>query len=160
VATEDPSIPADVRALIAQRIDSVAQLEVLLLLHADPARAWPADEVARELRIEPAGAQTQLDDLVRRGLVRATATPPAAAPPGGAAPQRFAYGPASGHLSSTVDALARAYADRRVAVISLIYSKPPDPVRTFADAFRFRDRDRDRDDDDDDDDDRREPRRG
>lgn len=38
-------------------------------------------------------------------------------------------------------ALARAYAERHIAVIDLIFSRPPDnsdPVQAFADAFRFR----------------------
>ena len=35
-------------------------------------------------------------------------------------------------------ALDRAYAERRVTVINLIFSKPIDKLRSFADAFRIK----------------------
>jgi len=63
----DPGISEQVCALIVQRNDSVVQLELLLLLHAEPARAWTAAEVARQLRI--AWATGQLGELAARGLV-------------------------------------------------------------------------------------------
>jgi hypothetical protein len=41
-------------------------------------------------------------------------------------------------LSTDVNDLARAYAERRVNVIALIFSKPATSLRHFADAFRLR----------------------
>jgi hypothetical protein len=40
-----------------------------------------------------------------------------------------------------VRVLERLYATHRVKIISRIFSKPPDSVRNFADAFRLRRRD-------------------
>ena len=34
--------------------------------------------------------------------------------------------------------LAACYVDRRVTIIGLIYGRPNDPIRQFADAFRIR----------------------
>ena len=125
---DDPGISTEVRALIVDRIDSVVQLELLLLLQATPGRAWTAADVAQQLRIEPSWAAGQLAELVSRGL----------ATPAGDAPDAFRYAPAPAALDATVVQLARDYAERRVTVITLIFSKPVDKLRTFADAFRFR----------------------
>jgi hypothetical protein len=135
--------PANVKAFVATHIDSVVQLEVLLLLFGAPDRAWTADQIARELRIDPAWVQTQLEQLCTRGLLHCEA---------GEAPSAYQYRPHSPQLYDAVAGLAKAYVDRRVTVISLIYSKPPapppsatpaepgtsDPLKSFADAFRLR----------------------
>lgn len=125
---EEEGISPEVRAFIAGQIESVVQLEMLLLLHTDPLRAWSADELAKELRIEPAWAGAQLLLLAQRGLL-------SVADSNGAS---YRYGPNTPELAQAVDGLAKAYTDRRVTVISLIYSKPVDTLKTFADAFRLR----------------------
>ena len=127
-ALTDPGISHDVRTLIVERIDSVVQLELLLLLQANAGRAWSAAEVAQELRIEPSWATGQLGELAARGLLA-----PAADRSGS-----FAYAPASAQLGDAVAQLAKDYAQRRVTVITLIFSKPVDKLRSFADAFRLR----------------------
>jgi hypothetical protein len=121
-------IAQDVRKFLHDHIESVVQLEVLLLLHANPAADFAAADVARELRIDGAYADAQLVNLTVRGMLR----------PIGAAAYRYA--PGTPELDASIAGLARAYADRRVSVIGLVYSKPPptDPVRSFADAFRLR----------------------
>jgi hypothetical protein len=50
---------------------------------------------------------------------------------------RCRWAPASPELERDVEALARAYAERRVSIIHLIFSKPSERIRTFADAFKF-----------------------
>jgi len=60
------------------------------------------------------------------------------ATPAGDAPDAVRYAPAPPALDATVVQLARDYAERRVTVITMIFSKPVDKLRTFADAFRFR----------------------
>lgn len=125
---EETDISADVRALIARHIESVVHLELLLLFQQSPARARTADAVASELRIESTWAAAQLAKLSTRGLL-------GVADPAGPS---YRFAPASPDIARAVDGLALAYAARRVSVISLIYSKPSDPLRTFSDAFRLR----------------------
>ncbi len=125
---DDPGISQNVRSLIIERIDSVVQLEVLLLLQANTGRAWTAAEVAQELRIEPSWATGQLGELAGRGLLA-----PAADVPDG-----YRYAPSPREIDATVVQLSKDYAERRVTVITLIFSKPVDKLRTFADAFRLR----------------------
>jgi hypothetical protein len=124
----ESEIPQEIRRLLAEHIESVVQVEILLLLHADPARARTAQDVARELRIDPTYAQTELANLSVRGMLRPTDKSAGA----------YQYAPASPQMDAAVNGLAKAYADRRVTVIGLVYSKPPDQIRSFADAFRLR----------------------
>jgi hypothetical protein len=124
-AVGERDIPKEVRQLIIEHISSIEQLEILLLLYREPARAWSADAVARELRIHTASAAARLADLRDRGFAAAD----------GAAAYRYRPG---GAPDGAVDGLARAYAERRVTVIELIFSKPLDNVRVFADAFRLK----------------------
>ncbi|MGH7139188.1 MAG: hypothetical protein ACREHD_25875 [Pirellulales bacterium] len=120
-------LPDDVRRFIAGNIASVAQLEVLLLLREDRRRGWTADEVSRALYAAESGMAGQLDDLVAKGLAYVTQRPEA----------RFRYRE-DDDLDKLVDGLAKLYKERRVAVISVIYSEPLDKARSFADAFRLR----------------------
>ncbi|MFL5318549.1 MAG: hypothetical protein ACJ790_02760 [Myxococcaceae bacterium] len=108
--------------LVHQHIDSVEQLEVLLLLHRTAPRAWGAADVAHDLRIDQSSSKRRLEDLVSRGMVTRDG-------------EGFSYRP-SAHDAS-VRALSDAYRERRVAVITLIFTKPSDPVRELADAFRI-----------------------
>jgi hypothetical protein len=132
----DAGCPEHVRAFVDNFIDSVVQLEMLLLLFADRHRAWTAQESARELRVEAAWVEDQFAQLCARGLLRCTSGPPVS----------YQYSPATPELDAAIADLAREYNDRRVAIIALIYSKPSaapsgaaaDPLTSFADAFRLR----------------------
>jgi predicted ArsR family transcriptional regulator len=124
--TED--FPDDVRQFLAEHISSVAQLEVLLLLRGDRQRQWTAEEVGKALYTTPEMVTGQLEELRARGLVTTS----------GGSEVRYVYRPASADLEARADRLEQTYRERRVAVITAIYSQPLDKVRTFADAFRLR----------------------
>ena len=126
---DDEGIPARVTQFITDHVESVMQLEVLLLLAGQPGRAWSAADLAQQLRIDPAWVDGQLRAMTAKGLVVVVDAAPT--------PQ-FRYEPRTPDLARTVDELARAYADRRVTVIGLIFSNPVDKLRSFADAFRIR----------------------
>jgi hypothetical protein len=125
---EQQDIPENVQALIASHINSVVQLELLLLLHANPARGRTAQDISRELRIDAAWVTGQLRELCAAGLLTCT----------DGASAEFRYVAGKPELNDAVDGLARAYAQRRVRVIGLIFSRPVDPIRRFTDAFRIR----------------------
>jgi hypothetical protein len=124
----ESDLPEGVRRFIYRHIHSVEQLEILLLLHRNPGRAWSADAVARELRIASESGAERLEDMARdKLLVRQ-----------GVSPKEYRYGPENMKLDDAVRGLAAEYVKRRVTVINSIYSKPIDKIRTFADAFRLR----------------------
>ncbi len=130
----DSALPPQVQRFITAHIDSLEKLEVLLLLRARVDRVWSAEAVSRELRITESSASKRLRDLAHAGLVAED----------GATPRGYRYSPASAQDEQDIAQLAEAYAERRVSVISFIFSRPLENVRGFADAFRLK---RDKDDD-------------
>jgi hypothetical protein len=121
-------ISAEILQFINQHIESLAQLEALLLLKKNPAQQWDADGIAKALYITPEMAGQLLSDLNRRGFVKALPQPGL----------RYSYQPADANADRLLGELDSIYQVRRVAVISLIYSRPSNKVQTFADAFRLR----------------------
>jgi len=120
------TLPADILQFIAEYLDSIGTLEVLLLLHSDPARRWTAGELSRELRSSLLSVESSLAILLGRRLAVEEA--------GGA--YRFHAGTRA--LDEKTSRLAECYRERRTAVITAIFSRPTDAVRSFADAFRFK----------------------
>ena len=119
-------LPADVHQFLYQNIESVEQLEVLVLLLRRAQRGWSPDEVARELYSHPVSISRRLAMLLARGLLREIE------------PGCYQYAPRTPELHATVVRVADSYQERRVAVITLIASKPVENVRAFSDAFRIR----------------------
>jgi hypothetical protein len=113
------------RTLVADHITSVEQLEILLLVRGEPGKEWSARAVSEAMRTSESSAAMRLKDLSARGLLSQEGSPP-----------RYRYAPNSGALARGVDELARAYAERRYTVIELIFSKPIDKLRVYAEAFR------------------------
>jgi hypothetical protein len=122
------AIPDVVKAFIAQNIESAELLETLLLVHSQPDRQWSPEDVAGSIYTVPAGATRRLEQLVGLGLAASN----------GADAPLYRFAPATSRLRDEVDALAATYRQHRVPVINLIYNQPPDPVRSFADAFKLR----------------------
>lgn len=120
--------PEDLKQFLLGHVSSVAQLEALLLLRSQREREWTADEVSRALATTAEMASEQLAELQARGLLARKGEPNT----------RYQYWPATPDLDAQVSRLETTYRERRVAVITAIYSQPVDKVRTFADAFRLR----------------------
>lgn len=124
----DDIIPDDVARLILERIDSVAQLEALLLLRNNPDTEWSAQSLAARLYISEEQTMTVLLSLRSRGF--AVSNP--------ADPSLYRYRPSSPDLKGMLDRLADIYAKHLVPVTNLIHSKPKSRIQEFADAFRLR----------------------
>ena len=122
---QESGVPAPVRRFIAGHIESVGQLEVLLLLRAAADKAWTTDEVARAVVTQHASAAGWLEQLRGHGLL-------------GRDDGRYIYAPPTREVERAIDDLAESYAKYRVAVIGLIFSKPSEQVRDFPEAFRLR----------------------
>jgi len=98
-------MPREACQLIADCIDSVLLLEVLLFLRAEPEKPVTAADISAALSIEARWVQQRLEYLQEKGLL----TP--------ANSNRYQYAPESPALAGAVDSLALAYRVRRVAVI-------------------------------------------
>jgi hypothetical protein len=113
-----------VRQLIARHIVSIEQLEILLLLREQRARAWSPAEVNDRIQSSLPSVSDRLADLVRRGLLRRD-------------DDGFRYD-APADQDVIIAELAGEYRDRRYSVIDLIFSKGSDKLKVFADAFRVK----------------------
>ena len=120
-------LPATLRVFIERYFTSVAQVEILLLLHRER-EVWSAATVARELRFHADQAQQLLTELAKSGLIAQDLG-------------SYRYAPRTAELAARVDALAEFYPPFRAAITSLIYSKPDRSIRDFSRAFRLRDED-------------------
>ncbi|MCK6450937.1 MAG: hypothetical protein L6R19_08800 [Alphaproteobacteria bacterium] len=117
-------IPDDLRDFVLRHIDSVAQLEALLLLRSNAGRSWDVPQMAKRLYIDEQAASEALTRLSADGLVSHK---------GG----QFRYEGQAEELRRMVDRLADAYARHLIPVTNLIHGKPR-RIREFADAFKFR----------------------
>jgi hypothetical protein len=123
-----PGLPEHVERFIADHVDSVELIDVLLLLRRNP-RSWTPEDVSQRLYTTPQSAANRLEALRASGLaVVSEDTKPAS----------YQYQPRTPELERAAADLEEAYAGRRTTVINLIFSKPTDRIRTFADAFRIR----------------------
>lgn len=118
-------ISAPVTAFLREHVSSIEILEVLLLFHSDPERAWTAEAVAAELRLQPRSVDARCAALLKAGLLVVD----------GPGSFRFAK---NAPAANVVEELATTYRTRRVSVIELIFSAPRDGPRAFADAFVIR----------------------
>ncbi|NJO12393.1 MAG: hypothetical protein HC872_01760 [Gammaproteobacteria bacterium] len=119
-----PDIPQQVLQFIAEQIDTVPQLECLLLLQQYDHHAWGPDEVAARIYISRETAQGILDVLVRRRLAAAEGTPPR---------YRFSAGDAA--KRELIAEVAATYQRHLVPIATFIHSKASASVREFARAF-------------------------
>ena len=117
-------IPISVATFILERIESVEQMEILLLLAAEPGKNWDADMVAREQRTSPRSTSRWLENLMSQKLLGQDG--------------KFYRFPVDSEFSSVVDSLSKTYASMRVATIEAIFNKPLTKINTFAAAFKLR----------------------
>jgi hypothetical protein len=116
------------REFVVAMFGSPEQLDVFVLLHGDPGRAWTPAQVAATLGMASESAGMRLFLLSAAGLLEAS---------GGAAVEyRFASDPA---LAPFAQQTAAAYAADRGQLYALVSGgSRPDPARRFADAFKLR----------------------
>lgn len=119
-----PAIPQHVLHFIAQQIDTVPQLESLLLLHERHSHAWAPEEVAARIYISHQDARAILETLLRRGLLLAEGEPP-----------RYTFNLGGAANSELISEVAREYQRHLVPIATFIHSKASASIREFARAF-------------------------
>ncbi len=121
------ALPPAVKQLLARHIRSVEQLEVLLLLRSQPARAWKSADVYDVIRSSASSISARLDAFAAAGFLAKEEGLPAT----------YRYAPKA-DLRSAVEETAAAYQTWRIRVIEAIFAPESDPVQNFADAFKLR----------------------
>jgi hypothetical protein len=99
-----------VRGFIVRCLDTVGELEALLLVRSHPEQRWDARELAARLYIREAQAGAVLEELHRHALMARHG-------------DVFVYRPASDALHQDVEALAAAYPRFLIPITTLIHTK-------------------------------------
>jgi len=120
-----PEIPARVLQFLAERVDTVPQLEALLLLAENPQRLWSEEEIAGRIYVGRQDAATILQSLQRAQLVSAES----------AATVRYRYNPQWDPTGELMPEVAATYRRHLVPIATFIHSRASTAVREFARAF-------------------------
>lgn len=124
---EEP-IPIEIKQFILKSIDSIAQLEALLLLRGNQSEEWDTEKVAKRLYISEQETALLLRRLCDKEFIIANSDQP----------PRYQYQPRSTELRHMVNQVAEIYSKQLVPVTNLIHSKSHNRIQEFADAFRLR----------------------
>ena len=120
-------IPVAVLQFVLKRIDTVTELETLLIMSAEEARHWSVDDIAPRIYVAKPSAAAVLHALQKHGLVTANDEG-----------TRFRFSPASDEERQTVLQTAVAYRTHLIPIATLIHKKASAPVQEFARAFNFK----------------------
>lgn len=124
----DQFIQDEVAQFIIENIDSIAQLEALLLLRRNRETGWSVPTLASWLYIDEKQTIDLLTALCQRGFAEQRE----------GEPSLYQYQPSSNELRQKVDQVAEIYSKHLIAVTHLVHSKPKFRIQEFADAFNFR----------------------
>lgn len=124
----EAGLPSGLEQFIKNRIDSVELLEVLIHLQKNLNTPVSAESLSKTLYSSALSIVMRLDKLVSLGLA---ATIPDSE-------SMYQYAPVNQKDDQMVRKLAVAYAERPVAVIAAIMSRPTKNVQAFSDAFLIR----------------------
>lgn len=117
-------ISDDLRDFILRHIDSVVQLEALLLLRNNPGQEWDVSRTAKRIYAPETDVAEALTQLCAHGLLDCTEA-------------IYRYANVSPQNQAMIDRLAESYSRHLIPVTNIIHSKPR-RIRAFADAFKFR----------------------
>jgi len=115
----------DIQAFVVNNIQSIAQIEALVLLRSDPARAWDAGSLAGRLYIPVEESVRLLKYMTGLSILIEDA---------GA----YRYSCASADLDDIVHRLVELYKTHLIPITNIIHSRGSLRIQEFADAFRLR----------------------
>jgi len=127
VTSAENEIPDIVLKFIEENIDTVPELETLLMMREAEDRGWDVAEVAARNYISEYRAQQTLESLRRRNLVSLDA---------GSSQYRFE--PPTNETRAVVAEVAETYQRNLSRIAMLIHSKPASSIKEFARAFDFK----------------------
>jgi hypothetical protein len=117
----------EVYRFILNQIDSVPQMEALLLVWESRPKKWIESELAERLYISADVVRNIMQELVRRRLLAGDTQ----------AARQYFYESKSEELDGLIEAVAATYRRDLVRVSTFIHTKTSSAVRDFAKAFKF-----------------------
>lgn len=126
---QEATLPPELRAFLHSCIDSIQQIELLLLMRGSE-RMRTARDIAAELNIPVPAARHDVESLAVRGLLEVKVGEEIA----------YRYKPKTEDLAKYSDQLARYYITARHAVLGFVAAESRRSIKRFSDAFRLGDR--------------------
>lgn len=120
----DDLIPPDVREFIVRHIDTVSELEALLMLRENRGEAWETGRIAARVYISERDIAQLLERFAAEGFLERDG-------------ESYRYNVQDAATDRTIGDLARSYASHLIPVTNMIHSKPRS-IRSFSDAFKLR----------------------
>lgn len=121
----EPAVSPEAQQLIIEHIHSIEQLEILLALGTNPHQFWSVRDIFKVVQSNENSIAQCLESFAKANLVTA-------------GPDGTFRLTDNAMLIQCVAELAKAYRERHVTVIEMIYKKPDQQIRHFAAAFRWR----------------------
>ena len=122
-----PQISTRVLEFLADKIDTVPELEALLLMWQAPGRFWSAEDVAARTYVSVEHSRTMLQNLQRRHLVVAEHDS-----------SLYRYDGAWDASGSLMPEVELEYRRRLIPIATFIHSRASFSVREFARAFHLK----------------------
>jgi hypothetical protein len=120
-------VEPETREFIRTYISSVELLEILLLVSGRPEKFWSLEEVHHGIQSSYDSVTRNLATLAERGFLKTEGKE-----------RRYVFCPKTPELAEGIRKLAKAYRERRVRVIELVYAPSPSAASLFSKAFDFR----------------------
>jgi len=127
----DPDFPDELCSFIQQCTPSVEAVELLLFLARHPDKSWMPDELAQQMRPSAITESAMRDYLQLFTSCRLVDRGP---------DNLYRYGTPSPDSTRVVEALAKAYNERPVSLVRMIYYLKDNKIQSFAEAFKIRKR--------------------
>ena len=118
---------SEIIRFIVDQIDSVPQLEALLLVWNSRPAIWTPEELGKRLYVSNDLGRDLLQELVRKRLITSIQ----------GAVEGYRYESASEEQDALIGRLDEMYRREVVRVSNMIHAKPASALRDFARAFRF-----------------------
>jgi DNA-binding transcriptional MocR family regulator len=122
----DLELPSELRAFLHSCIESIEQVELLLMMRGSE-RMRTARDIATELRVPIATARRNVETLAVRGLLEVRVGEEIA----------YRFRPKSEDLARYCDMLAQYYITSRQAVLGFVAIESRLSIKRFSDAFKF-----------------------
>lgn len=119
-------IQREVWDFIETNIDTVPQLEALLLIYGTEDRPWKTEEIASRIYVAVASAHDILETLRRRALIVSDDS------------AGYRRSPATDATTTLIAEVSHAYRRHLVPIATFIHSKASASVREFARAFEIK----------------------
>lgn len=116
------------RCFILDAFANMDELRIFLLLSADRERAFALSSISANLNQSNDKARAGAAHLLENGLIVEVTEPV----------MGFKYGPASPGLAALAEEVIRIDREMPVTLLRLVASRPAEPVKAFADAFKLR----------------------